>query len=63
LDKAYSVIPNQIIPALLPTARPVHELVKVDVFVPGCPPHADLIHTVISDLLEGRQPDLKVKFG
>ena len=63
LDKAYSVTPNQIIPALLPTARPVHELIKVDVFVPGCPPHADLIHTVISDLLDGRQPDLKVKFG
>ena len=31
-------IPRQVIPPLLPIARPVHEVVPVDVFVPGCPP-------------------------
>jgi NAD-reducing hydrogenase small subunit len=36
-------IPTQVVPALLPRARPVHEVVKVDVFVPGCPPSADTI--------------------
>ena len=57
--------PTQVIPALLPYARPVHEVVKVDVFVPGCPPSADVIHYVVSELLEGRQPDLsaKTRFG
>jgi NAD-reducing hydrogenase small subunit len=36
-------IPCRGIPQLLPQARPVHEYVKVDLFVPGCPPPADVI--------------------
>jgi len=58
-------IPNQVIPALLPTSRPIHEFVNVDVFVPGCPPSADTIYYVVSELLEGRNPDvgLKTRFG
>lgn len=57
--------PTQVIPALLPYSRPVHEVVKVDLFVPGCPPSADVIHYVLTELLEGRQPDLspKTRFG
>jgi NAD-reducing hydrogenase small subunit len=35
----------------------------VDVFVPGCPPSADLIHQVLSDLIAGRAPELKARFG
>jgi NAD-reducing hydrogenase small subunit len=58
-------IPTQVVPALLPTSRPVHEFVNVDVFVPGCPPSADTIYYVVSELLEGRMPDLtlKTRFG
>ena len=58
-------IPNQIVPALLPTSRPVHEFVNVDVFVPGCPPSADTIYCVVSELLEGRQPNVgaNTRFG
>ena len=56
-------IPRQVIPALLPVTRPVHELVPVDVFVPGCPPSADLIFSVLSELLEGRIPNPAAKFG
>lgn len=57
--------PNQVIPALLPHARPVHEVVKVDVYVPGCPPSADVIFHVLSELVEGRQPNIKgiTRFG
>jgi NAD-reducing hydrogenase small subunit len=47
-------VPNQVVPALLPVSRPVHEIVKVDLFVPGCPPSADVIFTILTDLLEGR---------
>jgi NAD-reducing hydrogenase small subunit len=58
-------IPREVIPPLLPHARPVHECVKVDVFVPGCPPDADTIYFVLTELLAGRMPDLtgKTRFG
>jgi len=58
-------VPRQVIPRLLPKSRPVHEFVKVDVFVPGCPPSADTIHFLLTELLAGRMPDLtkKTRFG
>jgi NAD-reducing hydrogenase small subunit len=58
-------VPRQVIPRLLPHSRPVHEFVKVDVIVPGCPPEADTIHFVLTELLAGRRPDLsgKTHFG
>lgn len=57
--------PTDGVPALLRHAVPVHEVVKVDLHVPGCPPKADAIAFVVTELLEGRKPDLagKVKFG
>lgn len=48
---------EQGVPALLQRARPVHEFVSVDLFVPGCPPPADAIFHVISELLAGNMPD------
>jgi NAD-reducing hydrogenase small subunit len=53
------------VPTLLSTVTPVHSVVKVDVFVPGCPPSADVIHHTITELLEGRIPDLTslTRFG
>ena len=45
--------PALIIPKLLARARPVHEVVKVDVFLPGCPPSADSIFKTLLDLLSG----------
>lgn len=58
-------IPDQVIPRLLPYARPVHEVVAIDVFIPGCPPSADVIWYAITELLEGRNPELseKTRFG
>jgi len=58
-----SKIPKESVPALLPYAVPLHEVVGVDVFIPGCPPSADLIHEVISELLEGRMPEIRNRFG
>jgi NAD-reducing hydrogenase small subunit len=57
--------PQEIVPRLLERACPVHEIVHVDVFVPGCPPSADTIYFVVSELLGGRMPDLsdRTRFG
>ena len=57
--------PNQVIPRLLPYARPVHEVVSVDVYIPGCPPSANVIYYALTELLEGRLPELssKTRFG
>ena len=58
-------VPTDGVPPLLKQAVPLHEVVKVDVHVPGCPPPAGAIGFVIGELLEGRTPVLesKVKFG
>ncbi len=50
-------IPDIVVPRLLRRSRPVHSVVAVDVFVPGCPPSADVIYHVLDELLSGRMPD------
>ena len=58
-------VPREVVPRLLPKARPVHEFVQVDVFVAGCPPSASTIYFVLTELLAGRLPDLTnlTRFG
>ncbi|MDQ3885755.1 MAG: NADP oxidoreductase [Actinomycetota bacterium] len=58
-------VPFEVVPKLLPKAMPVHAVVEVDVFLPGCPPSADLIYAALDDLLAGRRPDLsgRARFG
>jgi NAD-reducing hydrogenase small subunit len=66
LDKAYGAsIPTESLPALLERVRPVHQVVPVDVIVPGCPPSSDTIFFVLTEMLEGRIPDLtgRSRFG
>jgi NAD-reducing hydrogenase small subunit len=36
----------------------VHKAVDVDVFLPGCPPSADVIFDVVVALLNGERPNL-----
>jgi NAD-reducing hydrogenase small subunit len=40
----------------LTRVRSIGEVVKVDCYVPGCPPSAKAIHYALSELLEGRIP-------
>lgn len=48
-------IPNDPeIPLLLNKVHPIHEVVKVDYFLPGCPPSADTIWTFLTELLSGQ---------
>lgn len=52
-------IPNDPeLPLPLDKVHPLHEVVKVDYFIPGCPPSGDAIWKVLTDLLAGKQPEL-----
>lgn len=52
------------IPALRETVVPLHRIVAVDGWLPGCPPAPALLRTAILDLLAGRTPDLTgARFG
>jgi NAD-reducing hydrogenase small subunit len=55
-----------IIPALLDRVLPLHEVVKVDAFLPGCPPSADRIRALLERALAGLPLKLEgeqLKFG
>ncbi len=55
-----------IVPPLLPRVLPVHQVVPVEYFLPGCPPPAGQIKTVVTQLLAGAAPQLagaELKFG
>ncbi len=58
-------IPVEVIPPLRKQSVPVHQIVPVDVFIPGCPPSADNIFFALTELLAGRVPDLRTmtRFG
>ncbi len=55
-----------IVPRLLPRVMPVHEVVKVEHFLPGCPPPAACIAALLGPMLIGVEPKLEgmqLKFG
>jgi NAD-reducing hydrogenase small subunit len=61
-------LPKQdgIVPLLLPRVMPVHEVVRVEHFLPGCPPPADRIKALVEPMLSGAKPRLEgtqLKFG
>ncbi|MFD2247901.1 2Fe-2S iron-sulfur cluster-binding protein [Pontibacter ruber] len=49
-----AVIPHhEDLPKILDKVYPCHEVVKIDYFIPGCPPGADHIYKVVQNLLFG----------
>ncbi len=55
-----------IVPALLERVMPVHEVVHVNYFLPGCPPPAERIKALLVQVLNGEEPKLEgrqLKFG
>lgn len=57
---------NGIVPRLLERVVPVHELIHVDHYLPGCPPSAARIKQFVTQLLEAKEPQLAgadIKFG
>lgn len=56
---ADSGVPNDPeLPLPLAKVHPIHEVVHVDHFLPGCPPSADAIWSFLTALLQGRTPVL-----
>lgn len=61
-------IPHEpgIVPTLLEQVKPVHDVVEVDVYLPGCPPNANHIRAALEMLLAGEVPHLTeelIRFG
>ncbi len=55
-------IPNDAeLPLPLDRVHPLHEVVKIDFFLPGCPPSAEVFWTFLSQVLAGREPHLPTR--
>jgi NAD-reducing hydrogenase small subunit len=76
LEKAYlksetgdniGPVPSVGVTPLEKLVTPLQEHVKVDFYIPGCPPSSELIFYVLAELLNDRVPDLtqgaKLKYG
>lgn len=54
------VIPHhEDLPKILDKVYPCHEVVKIDYYIPGCPPSGDTIWECLTALIKGQEPDLK----
>lgn len=50
------IMPNdEELPMILDKVYPCHEIVKIDYFLPGCPPRADLIWEAVVALVTGNE--------
>lgn len=57
---------DKIVPALLPRVLPLHQVIAVDAYIPGCPPDPDRIWAAVNALLSGEPvvlPEGMRKFG
>jgi NAD-reducing hydrogenase small subunit len=68
LRRAYveteSTEPNSAVPSDPELAKPtevraLQDVVPVDIYVPGCPPSPEVIFHVLSELAQGRRPEIK----
>jgi NAD-reducing hydrogenase small subunit len=49
---------DEILPELLPRVLPLHQVVQVDAYIPGCPPDPERIYTALVALLQGKAVEL-----
>ena len=53
--------PSDGVPPLNECCQALDEKIKVDIYLPGCPPHPDHVFSALLSLLEGKQCDLPTK--
>ena len=53
--------PSESIPSMLDACYALDEKIKVDIYLPGCPPHSDHIFKALTALVEGTPPVLPDK--
>ena len=65
VDPLQAQTPREDLPVLLDKVVPVHDMVKVDLHLPGCPPPADAIFYALHALVTSQNPDVKhlTRFG
>ncbi len=65
LEPLHAQTPREDLPVLLDKVVPVHDMVKVDLHLPGCPPPADAIFYALHALVTSQNPDVKhlTRFG
>jgi NAD-reducing hydrogenase small subunit len=57
---------REIVPVLLDQVKPLHGVIPVDYYLPGCPPSASRIKAVVEELLQAHAPRLtaeQITFG
>ena len=52
---------DHIVPALIPRVLPLHQVIPVEAYIPGCPPDPDRIWEAVFALLAGRPVELPVE--
>jgi NAD-reducing hydrogenase small subunit len=54
-----SEVPSgEFVPPLLESSRPLDDVIDVDVYIPGCPPDAEVLEYGLEALIEGEAPEI-----
>lgn len=61
LTNESKIIPSEEVPQITDNIELVHDIIKVDYNIPGCPPVPRMIGNILTSLLEGKEPTLPTK--